>query len=122
MKNFIAVVAATSDGRLAKYQDFATLAEAESHVEAVLDSFPKAFAATNPGGGFADWLIDIDAKTIILDPLPPDPGPTLDELYDDVMKNQRVLKALALCLNDGTIIPGANVSGAILKAAIKVRM
>lgn len=122
MKAFLTIVDTTAENRVAKYQDFDTLAEAKSHAEAVFDRFPKAFAVANPGGGFADWLIDVDAKAIVLDPPAPDPGPTLGEIYNDVMKNQRVLKALALCLNDGTIIPGANVSGATLKTAIKAKM
>jgi hypothetical protein len=33
-----------------------------------------------------------------------------------------VLKALVLCLNDGSIVPGASVGGAMLKAAIKAKM
>jgi len=56
------------------------------------------------------------------DAAPPTPPPTNDEIYDDVMRNQRVLKAFALCINDGTIVPGANVTPAALKAAVKAKM
>ena len=48
--------------------------------------------------------------------------PTNDEIYDQVMQNQKVLKAFALCINDGSIVPGVNVSGAVLKAAVKSKM
>ena len=50
------------------------------------------------------------------------PPLTLDEIYDQTIQNQRLLKALVLCLNDGSIVPGANVSGADLKTAIKAKM
>ncbi len=55
---------------------------------------------------------------------PPEPSapPTNDEVYDEVIQSQKVLKAFVLCINDGTIIPGANVSGAELKIAIKSKM
>lgn len=33
-----------------------------------------------------------------------------------------ILKALVLCINDGSIVPGANVSNAALKAAIKAKL
>ena len=52
----------------------------------------------------------------------PIPGPTDDKIYDQVMQNQKVLKAFALCINDGSIVPGANVSNAALKAAVKAKM
>lgn len=48
--------------------------------------------------------------------------PTNDEIYDGVIQNQQVLKALVRCINDGSIVPGANVSNAALKTAIKVKM
>ncbi len=53
---------------------------------------------------------------------PPPPAPTLDEIYDQTILNQRVLKALALALNDGSFVPGSDLSNAQLKAAIKAKM
>ncbi len=50
------------------------------------------------------------------------PPPSNDEIYDQVMKNQRVLKAFARCINDGSIVPGANVFNAALKVAVKAKM
>ncbi len=54
--------------------------------------------------------------------IPPPPPPTLDEIYDQTIQNQKVLKALVLCLNDGSIVPGANVTKSALKTAIKAKM
>lgn len=56
------------------------------------------------------------------DPYVPPPDPTLDEIYSQALQNSRVLKALVLCINDGSIVPGANASKAALKAAIKAKM
>ncbi len=53
---------------------------------------------------------------------PPIPPPTLDEIYDRTILQQRVLKALVLALNDGSIVPGANVAPATLKTAVKAKM
>lgn len=58
-------------------------------------------------------------------PDPADPAPTpptLEEIYDQTLQNQQVLKAVVLALNDGTVVPGANVSNAVLKTAIKSKM
>jgi len=48
--------------------------------------------------------------------------PTTDELYDRGMRNNKIIKALVLCINDGSIVPGANATPAQLKAAIKGKM
>lgn len=122
MKQFIAIVDATVENRVGKFWDFDLLSEAEDHVKVVEDRFPEAFTANNPGGESEDWLVDMTAKTIAYDPLPPDPGPTLDEIYDRTLQSQQLLRALVLCLNDGSIVPGANVSNSDLKAAIKAKM
>jgi len=53
---------------------------------------------------------------------PPPPPPTNDEIYDQVIQNQKVLKAYVLAINDGSIIPGSNMTNAALKAAVKVHM
>lgn len=46
--------------------------------------------------------------------------PSLDEIYDEVMKTQRVFKAYALGVNDSSIVPG--MTPAQLKAAVKAKM
>lgn len=53
---------------------------------------------------------------------PPPPPPTDDEIYNQVIQNQKVLKAVVLSINDGTLVPGANVSNAALKAIVKANM
>lgn len=51
-----------------------------------------------------------------------DTTPTLDQIYDETILTQRVLRALVLALNDGTFVPGSNYTGAQIKARIKSKM
>jgi len=44
-----------------------------------------------------------------------------DELAQIIL-NEPGLKAYALCINDGTIVPGANMTAAQLKAAVKAKL
>jgi hypothetical protein len=56
---FIAVMDFDADRRLKKYQgDFATLAEAQAHVDRMSSDYPNAFAAPDPGGGWFDWIVN----------------------------------------------------------------
>lgn len=48
--------------------------------------------------------------------------PTNDEIYDNVIQREKVLNAIILSLNDGTLIPGANISNAAIKAVIRNNM
>lgn len=79
----------------------------------------KITGLTQWPNGSTEQLPDNNAEVIAFCNPPP---PTADEIYDQTMQNQKLLKALVLCINDGTIVPGANVSGAALKAAIKDKM
>lgn len=63
---FIAVVDWTAENRIAKYQDFELEAEALAHIQKV----GHGFVAPDPGGGFADWLVDARARTLSHSPLP----------------------------------------------------
>ncbi len=66
-----------------------------------------------------DWLDDDNT----LDPAdPPPPPPTNDEIYDQVIQNQKVFKGYVLTINDGSIVPDSNMTGAQLKAAVKAKM
>ncbi len=66
-----------------------------------------------------EWL---DAGNT-LDPADPaPPPPTNDEIYDQVIQNQRVFKGYVLAVNDGSIVPGSNMTGVQLKAAVKAKM
>lgn len=78
MKPWLAVMAWTAAGRIAKYQDFDTEAEAQAFVAANAERYPKAFVAPNPGGSFGDWLIDGDARTAANEPPPPPVVPYRD--------------------------------------------
>ena len=55
-------------------------------------------------------------------PPPPPPPPTNDQIYDEVIQNQRVFKGYVLAVNDGSIVPGSNMTNAALKAAVKAKM
>src|SRR3954465_11620423 len=48
---------------------------------------------------------------------PPPPPPTLDEIYDQALLAQRVLRGLVLALNDGSLPVGQNRTGPQIKAA-----
>jgi len=50
------------------------------------------------------------------------PELTNDEIYDQTMKNSVVIRAFALSLNDGSFVPGSNLSGIALKTIIKEHM
>ena len=65
------------------------------------------------------WLHDGNA----LDPADPaPPPPTLDEIYDEFIRTQRAFKGYVLAVNDGSIVPGSNMTGAQLNAAGKAKM
>ena len=59
----------------------------------------------------------------ILDPADPAPTPpTNDEIYDRVIQNRKVFKGYVLAVNDGSIVPGSNMTGPQIKAAVKAKM
>ena len=53
---------------------------------------------------------------------PPTPAPTNDEIYDRVIQNRKVFKAYVLAINDGSIVPGTNMTNVQLKTAVKAKM
>jgi len=61
MENYIAIVKST-DGKLDKYQDFATEADATTHVGQY-----DGFVAPNPGGQTSYWVVDTEAQTVTND-------------------------------------------------------
>lgn len=65
--SFIAVLAAAPNGRVGKYAEFPTEAEAQAHVAAFQGRFPNAFAVEKPAAPWAHWRIDPVAKTAIID-------------------------------------------------------
>ncbi len=73
----------------------------------------------DPGG---EKTSRVDPGTGGLELNPDSLPPTHDEIYDEVIKNQRVFKAYVLAVNDGSIVPGSNMTGVALKAAVKDKM
>lgn len=61
---YVAVVKWAVDGRVEKYQDFGTEADANSHAVEF-----GGFVAPDPGGNFDDWKVV--GETLEIDPLPP---------------------------------------------------
>ena len=64
-----------ADGRVNKYQDRLTLAEANAMLARIAPKFPQAFAVAHPTGGeelsnIRDYIADPVAKTITLNVLP----------------------------------------------------
>jgi|ETNvirnome_2_130_1030620.scaffolds.fasta_scaffold02687_3 hypothetical protein len=57
-----------------------------------------------------------------ISPADPEVSQTADEIYDAVIQNQAVLKAVVTAINKGTFVPGANETNADLKAIIKAEM
>lgn len=68
------------------------------------------------------WSYDGASFTPPPSPPPPPPPPTNNEIYDRVIQNQKVFKGYVLAINDGSIVPGSNMTGAQLKAAVKAKM
>jgi hypothetical protein len=50
------------------------------------------------------------------------PPPSADTVYDLALQNQPMVAALLVCINDGTIVPGANATPEALKDAVVARM
>lgn len=90
----------------------------ENPSEVIKIGWGTVVEGTQPWKKYEAWLVGntpdpADAPTAL---------PTASEIYDQAIKNSKVLKALILSINDGSIVPGANVSGAVLKTAIKAKM
>ena len=64
----------------------------------------------------------VNLSTLLLELDSDNLPPTKDEIYDQVLQNQKVFKAYVLAINDGSIVPGSNMAGAQLKAAVKAKM
>ncbi len=64
----------------------------------------------------------VEPSTEVLELDPDNLPPTKDEIYDQVLKNRKVFRAYVLAINDGSIVPGSNMTAAQLKAAVKAKM
>lgn len=95
---------------------------ANTEVSITLDSGEEWFGITvnhRFWQNLQDWIA-LGNTPNSADPAPS--PPTNDEIYNQVIQNQKVLKAVVLSLNDGTLVPGANISNATLKAIVKANM
>ncbi len=97
--DFIAIMAATPEGRVAKYADFTTRAEADAHVVAFAARWPEAFAIAIPAEPFSHWLIDMAAKTITIVPPPPPDFDAIDRAtVDRLLLESGVMRAFGLMM------------------------
>ena len=107
---FIAIMAATNN-RVSKYADFPTEAEADTHVAAFTLRYPDAFVVPKPPAQFSHWLIDMVAKTVVIDPPPPPDFGAIDQAtVDALLIDSGVIRALAQALfqtvNDVRVLKG----------------
>ena len=92
---FIAIMAATPEGRVAKFLSFPSRSEAEAHVARFTGRFPDAFVVEEPAGPWSHWLIDVAEQTVTIDvPPPPPPPPESPE--------RLAIRALAAEIDAGT--------------------
>ena len=61
MKQFIAIVA-TEGSTLSKFMDFDSLVEAQNHI-----NIYGGFATEHPGGNQEFWVVNMTAKTVVID-------------------------------------------------------
>ena len=93
---FVAIMAATLESRVAKYQDFATEVEADTHVTTNLADFPLGFVFSQPTDPISHWFIDMVAQTITISPPPPPDFSVIDQVaIDRLLAESGVLRALA---------------------------
>jgi len=64
-------------------------------------------------------------EVTVLADAPPTPAPVKpsnDEVYDQAIQNNRIIRALIKSINKGTLVTGGRVTGQELKAIIKAEM
>lgn len=95
---FVAIMDATLDNRVAKFQAFPTEVAAAAHVARFTGRWPDAFVAPEPVEPFPHWIIDMVAKTITAVPPPlPEPAATGAQMIDEA-KSRNKLAALLTAL------------------------
>ncbi len=101
--------------------------ETQSNDEAPLDALHLNAAAAGyspeqveikviPDAEFAALMAVQDAADVVAH------TPTPDQYYDRHITTERLLRAVVLALNDGSLVPGSNKTGAQLKAIIKAKL
>ena len=97
--SFVAIMSATPDNRVAKFQNFQTETEADAHVALFADRFPDAFVVSEPAEPDGHWLIDMALKTLTIDPPPPPDFAAIDQAtVDRLLLESGVMRAFALMM------------------------
>lgn len=104
-----------SDGNITVPVDIAFIDVAETPDQIAWPALPD-------GSDGGERTSRVNLSTFVLELNPDNLPPTNDEIYDQVIQNQKVLKGYVLAINDGSIVPGSNMTGAQLKAAVKAKM
>lgn len=117
---FVVITGVSVDNRIIKHKLFTTEQAAIDFLNRadIKKNYPDAFTLETLGQGSSrDWVVDRANNTLLYEPVPVISPPTSDEIYDEVMQNQRILKALAqVCAEQ------FGWSGTQMKSAIKGKM
>lgn len=90
---FVAVMKTEPDGRVAKYQDFDTEADALAHVDKFKDRFPGAFVTQDRAENILDWKVS--GKSVGIEMRPPDPPqPEPMDFRNEIMALKARLEAV----------------------------
>ncbi len=103
------------DGNIGVPSDVAFIDVAETPDQIFWPALPD-------GGAGGEQTSRVNLSTFVLELNPSKLPPTNDEIYDQVIQNQKVFKGYVLAVNDGSIVPGSNMTGPQLKAAVKAKM
>ncbi len=87
----------------------------EPHDEGELDTFAPEISANDK-----QTILDKWATIPVVTPEPPEPPPSNGEIYDQVMQNQAVLKAVVLAFIKGKLVVGMTPAQA--KTVVKAEM
>ncbi len=128
--SFVAIMAVTPEGRLAKRADFPTEAEALVHVAAHTVRYPDAFVVATPVEPESHWLLNMSARpqTLTIVP-PPTPEPTatgaqmIDEAEErgklNILTNALTPAQMAMFVTRRRIVAGSNFAE-VLRAKMSI--